>query len=1195
MPQLSELRLTVARELRNELGRPGVLTSDQARLFSQAVRLGWRGAGLNIWTPDKRAQQITDARRLVEMAGVFTELGEMANAQDLWRRAGDLFEWLARSSPAEPAPEERFIPLTLLGAAAFHLAALPAMAAALLAQTRPGIPAGTIFAAFLSADFAGVLSAVAEYWSANADFTRPALESRLSPDDPAFLSVELVRSLGLIAATLRTNQVARLNIALARLRALARVATRARMEDLWLVMELTAQVAERFAEQSLWRAVTPLWQRMPPASRERLFAYVRTMFANGRGLLWPSQQEGVARLVQGGSFALCTPTGSGKTTIAELALLDALYAETAPTAPLAIYLVPSRALAAEVEARLAGSIERVDASLTITGLYGGTDWSLSDAWVTAEAPTVLIATVEMAEALMRHLGPLLIPRLALVLVDEAHQVQFIDGPQYQENLRRADHRAARLEQFLMRLFACAPQTRAVALSAVAGGVETAIACWMSREEHAEAAGSSYRSTRQLIGALECRANNFVSVRLERLDGGDLQLVGSGEAYIPVPFAAMPGVTGPFRSNMSRFARAHSLWAAVQIAKAERTVLVSVTRDIEAVAGDFRELLEKFPKWIEEKINVRRNDGADAFAACVAACEDYCGSDSNELFLLRRGIAVHHGQLPVRVRRLMTEVIRAGATPVVLATSTLTEGVNLPFDVVLLPSILRSQFVGYRPNGTPNYKWSVLSAAEFLNLAGRAGRPGTAGEGLTLVVLPAEPTSGPKTASRRTQQADIKAQATRFRELLGSLRPTATHGIAAKSPIAELLKSLYSSWLVLAPGGTDAEFLAWLEVANHPNTPAPPAGPAADTSEALDSLDFVLLAAIQEIETLRGAPLAPAELEEHLKRVWSCSFARFASAEQERLGGYFVKRGRVLPVTMYPDAARRRELYRLGLPPRQGASFLTTVARIEEQLRRLAAFPHWRSEERFTFIKGLADLAQETPGFRFRTSGISDWTEVLRWWLQAPGARPPRADEVQSWLRMATGDFEYRLGTAIGTVLSAIWNRVRGDALEVPNLEEWRATTGLPWSAIWIRELIAWGSLEPLVAYLMATNHAATRHEAAVRLPEYHAWLRARDGALIDENIYHPQRLRQWAEEDRPRRVPEAQSALEIAAVAVGRFPPRSPSYPVVALTEDDRVTWLDPAGYTLAHSSQPESSPRIVNHQRAWFSPSSQQITLVTW
>lgn len=1196
MPRLNELRLSTARELRGELGLPGVLTADQARLFSQAVRLGWRGAGLTVWTPERRAQQISDARRLMEMAAVFTELGETVNAEDLWRRAGELFEWLARSAPAEPTAAERFVPLTLLGAAAFHLAGLPAMASALLAQARPGIPTGAIIATFLRADFAGVIDVAAEFWSTNPDFTRPAAEVSMQPDDPAFLGVELVRSLGLIAAALRTNQPLRLDLALARLRALARVAIRARTEDLWLLMELTAQVSERYAAQSLWAGVAPLWHRMSPEGQQRIAAYVRAMFGSGHGLLWPSQREGVARLVQGGSFALCTPTGSGKTTVAELALLDALYAVTAPTALLAIYLVPSRALAAEVEARLAGSIGRVDAKLTITGLYGGTEWSLSDAWVTAEGPTVLVSTVEMAEALMRHLGPLLIPRLALVVVDEAHQVQFIDGPQHQESLRRADHRAGRLEQFLMRLFACAPQSRALALSAVAGSVETAIACWMNRDEKAQPVGSRYRSTRQLIGALECRANNTVSVRLEQLDGGDLQLAGRDDAaYIPVPFAAMPKVNSKFRGSISRFSRAHSLWTALQIAGAGRTVLVSVAREIAAVAADFRELLEKPKEWRKAKINVLRAVAPEVFAACVAACEDYCGRDSNELFLLLRGIAVHHGQLPVRVRRLMTDVIRAGATPVAIATSTLTEGVNLPFDVVLVPAILRSQLVGYRPNGTQRYDWSILSAAEFLNLAGRAGRPGTTGEGLTLVTLPVDPTASLGTRARRLQQDEIRAQGTRFQQLLASLRPNVTGGLAPKSPIAELLRLLHVSWRGVMLLGTDAQFLAWLEVANHPDTPAPPAGAAADAAEALDSVDLVLLAAIQEIEALRSAPLAPAELEAHLKRVWSCSFARFASAEQERLGGFFVKRGSILPERMYPDAARRRELYRLGLPPRQGAAFLKTAARIEEQLRTLDVFPRWTPEERFAFVRGLGDLVQETPGFRFRTTGIADWSEVLRWWLQVPGARHPRADEVQSWLRMATGDFEYRLGTAIGTVLSSIWNRVRGDALEVPNLEEWRAATGLPWSAIWIRELLAWGTLEPLVAYLMATNRAATRLEGQTRLPEYIAWLEARDGTLIEADVYHPQRLHEWADVHHPQRVLKAEIPSTIAAVAIGEFPPSAPACPVVSLVNDDRVNWLDPAGYVLAHSRQPNSGTRIAPHQRAWFHPSASQVTLTAW
>ena len=91
------------------------------------------------------------------------------------------------------------------------------------------------------------------------------------------------------------------------------------------------------------------------------------------------------------------------------------------TAPLALYLVPSRALAGEVEAKLAGELGR---EFVVTGLYGGSDWGITDAWLTSDMPTVLIATVEKADALMRYLGPMLLLSLKLLIVDEAHQVVF---------------------------------------------------------------------------------------------------------------------------------------------------------------------------------------------------------------------------------------------------------------------------------------------------------------------------------------------------------------------------------------------------------------------------------------------------------------------------------------------------------------------------------------------------------------------------------------------------------------------------------------------------------------------------------------------------------------------------------------------------------------------------------------------------
>src|SRR5208283_390521 len=122
-----------------------------------------------------------------------------------------------------------------------------------------------------------------------------------------------------------------------------------------------------------------------------------------------SQVKGIRRLEQDQSFVICTPTGSGKTTIAELAIIQSLFPSDANSAspisddsPLSLYLVPSKALAAEVESKLSRVLRRLtDTPVIVTGLYGGTDWGPTDAWLTAKHRTVLICTYEKGEALLR--------------------------------------------------------------------------------------------------------------------------------------------------------------------------------------------------------------------------------------------------------------------------------------------------------------------------------------------------------------------------------------------------------------------------------------------------------------------------------------------------------------------------------------------------------------------------------------------------------------------------------------------------------------------------------------------------------------------------------------------------------------------------------------------------------------------------
>ena len=113
--------------------------------------------------------------------------------------------------------------------------------------------------------------------------------------------------------------------------------------------------------------------------------------------------------------------------MAELVILRHLFGQANNQVesgnPFVLYLAPSRALSAEVEASLSRSLRSIRAtSVIVTSLYGGNDFGPSDLTSTDEQPMVLISTHEKADALLRFLGPTLLEQLSCVIVDEAHTV-----------------------------------------------------------------------------------------------------------------------------------------------------------------------------------------------------------------------------------------------------------------------------------------------------------------------------------------------------------------------------------------------------------------------------------------------------------------------------------------------------------------------------------------------------------------------------------------------------------------------------------------------------------------------------------------------------------------------------------------------------------------------------------------------------
>ncbi|WP_182111569.1 MULTISPECIES: DEAD/DEAH box helicase [unclassified Actinotalea] len=94
-------------------------------------------------------------------------------------------------------------------------------------------------------------------------------------------------------------------------------------------------------------------------------------------------------------------------------------------------------------------------------------------------------------------------------------------------------------------------------------------------------------------------------------------------------------------------------------------------------------------------------------------------------LLRHGVGVHHAGMLPRYRRVVERLTQQGLLTVVCGTDTLGVGINVPIRTVVLTSLVKY-------DGT---RMRHLSAREFHQIAGRAGRAGYDTLGEVLVMAP----------------------------------------------------------------------------------------------------------------------------------------------------------------------------------------------------------------------------------------------------------------------------------------------------------------------------------------------------------------------------------------------------------------------------------------------------------------------------
>lgn len=999
----------------------------------------------------------------------------------------------------------------------------------------------SVLKAFIRGDFRELQNEIHNFWKYNPSF-QENMQKKVSLED--VIIRETISALGVLTCWFRWGDGIRLTNTIKKLESISKIFLYSKDAYSWLLARIVSEISKEFIHASLRQSLEKVLTRVNKSGADAVERYLRLSFLERATLAWPSQLDGIKNLESDSSFALCTPTGSGKTRIAELAILDSLFnlQNEEEENSIVLYLVPSKALAVEVEVKMARVLRHIgEEQITVTSLYGGSDWGASDSFLTYDQRMVLIATHEKTEALVRFLGHSFIDRIKLIIIDEAHGVEYVGN---RENLKDAKSRSLHLETLVSRLFARleTKRCRIIALSAVAAGIENDLACWITRTPDATAVTTNYRSTRQLVGRLLCRPNSSSEIRYDLLDGQQLVVQTGNEdvsPYIPEPFPPHPPAPGI--EGKEKKLRPQLLWAAMHLAARDNSdkyhsVLISVPQQPGGYADDFLNLLDNLWKDHQLPDFFNHEKTGDKFNRCLKSCEDYFGNDSREYKLLLHGIVLHHGKMPGIMSRLLIELIQDRVVNIVIATSTLTEGVNLPFEVVLLPTLRRIK--------------TYLTSREFSNLIGRAGRPGISTEGRSLVLMD---------HSGRSKTAEA------YETIISDLIKTTSVKVSSikdRGPLGQLLIYIHEKLKEINPNMSNREFVSWLESTDCGDDWKD----LDEATTALDTLDGIILEAIEEAEGQSNDVIEGVKLEVLLRRLWQKTFSYYSTTHKKELESIFVIRGKSLVKKIYTMPENRKLLYKASLPPREGKVLIRSLDGIKNQLKAGTEYYSWPSSERVTYLASLIDSISSIPSFSIKRSGKlgKHWQKILYWWLDPINAlAKPTPKKISNWYDYSAQNFSYRFNWGLGSTFGLILSH---GSVEKNTFERWEDAS-MPWSVFWIKDMIIWGLLDPVAAYLLIYGFAETRKNALLKASQYYEKFKT----VKSDLLFDPRKIAKWASDIfKKKHISKKHEELTIPVQLLDKAEKYSALiYHVWPIHRDSTIKWIDPSGYLLAKCKMP--------------------------
>lgn len=458
---------------------------------------------------------------------------------------------------------------------------------------------------------------------------------------------------------------------------------------IWWVIRLLLLIADGFANSSLWNTLGDFFNLQNSFVRNYIHSSVYQK-SSPIYELFITQRSALPKVLNddGLGCVISIPTSSGKTKIAEIAILNCLSKNSDDKV---LYIAPFRSLAFEIENTLEKTFTNLN--INVSQLYGGSLFTKLDLQQVEES-RVLIATPEKAKTILRS-NPDLLDKIKLIVIDEGHlfgaEERFIANEIFYEEIR---------------LFSQKNESKFLLLSAVLPNADE-LALWLNGNADT-VYKSTWRPSDERLGILEWDGD---SISLDWKNNDEGRPTYNRKFVTKVQLEPKPRERikkyYPGNKNEAVAATAYKL-------RAFGSVLIFVGRKDSVFV-----IAEAYAKALEHSEEFQWKNLEEWKAFELASVEAY-DIDNPWLAYAKKGILCHNADLYEAVRLPLERLMRTDKPHVIIATSTLGQGVNIGVSTAIFSTLQQAR--------------KPVSARDFWNIAGRAGRAFVDYEGKILVSL-----------------------------------------------------------------------------------------------------------------------------------------------------------------------------------------------------------------------------------------------------------------------------------------------------------------------------------------------------------------------------------------------------------------------------------------------------------------------------